>query len=278
MGYRLGVDLGTTFTAAAVDDGSGPAMVGLGNRALQVPSVLFLRDDGTFLCGEAAERRAPVDPGRVVREFKRRLGDVVPILIAGQPFSPQSLMAQLLSWVVVTVSERQGSAPDEVVLTHPANWGRYKQELFDQVISLADLPSTLTCTEPEAAATQYAARSRLSTGDRVAVYDLGGGTFDVCVLERGEAGFRIVGSPDGVEHLGGIDFDEAVFRHVLGQLGDVSAKPGLDDAALMSGLARLRHECVEAKEALSSDVEADVPVALAGAPSRFASPEPSSRS
>ena len=87
MAYRLGVDLGTTFTAAAVDDGSGPTMVGLGNRALQVPSVLFLQQDGTFLFGEAAERRAAVEPDRAVREFKRRLGDTVPILVAGQPFS-----------------------------------------------------------------------------------------------------------------------------------------------------------------------------------------------
>ena len=65
MGYRLGVDVGTTFTAAAVDDGSGPRMVGLGNRALQVPSVLFLQSDGTFLFGEAAERRGDLEPATV---------------------------------------------------------------------------------------------------------------------------------------------------------------------------------------------------------------------
>ncbi len=264
MGYRLGVDLGTTFTAAAVDAGSGPEMVGLGNRALQVPSVLFLAEDGTFLCGEAAERRAGVAPDRVVREFKRRLGDTVPILVAGQPFSPQALTARLLAWVVETVTERRGAAPDEVVLTHPANWGGYKRELFAQVASLADLPSALTCTEPEAAAIQYAARAPLATGDRVVVYDLGGGTFDVCVLEKTEAGFAILGSPDGVEHLGGVDFDEAVFRQVVGQLGDGAGDLDPDDPVVTAGLSRLRRDCVEAKEALSNDVEAVVPVALPG--------------
>ncbi|RYP84175.1 Hsp70 family protein, partial [Nocardioides guangzhouensis] len=204
MGYRIGVDLGTTFTAAAVDDGAGPRMVGLGNRALQIPSVVCLMDDGAFLVGEAAERRALKDPTRSAREFKRRFGDTVPILIAGRPFSPQALTAQLLSWVVSTVIEREGSLPDDVVVTHPANWGGYKRELMDQTLALADVPKAATMTEPEAAATRYAARAHLVAGDRVAVYDLGGGTFDVCVLERHEAGFAILGTPDGVEHLGGI--------------------------------------------------------------------------
>ncbi len=266
MAYRLGVDLGTTFTAAAVAEGSTATMVGLGDRALQVPSVLALQEDGTFLCGEAAERRARVEPDRAVREFKRRIGDTVPILVAGQPFSPQALSARLLSWVVGRTTERMGRAPDEVVLTHPANWGGFKRELFTQVAQLADLSNALTCSEPEAAATQYAARAELSSGDRLAVYDLGGGTFDVCVLEKGERGFTILGTPQGVEHLGGMDFDEAVFRHVLQQLGDAVADLDPDDPLVAGGLAVLRRECVEAKEALSSDVEARVPIGMPGLP------------
>ena len=110
MGYRLGVDLGTTFTAAAVDDGTGPAMLGLGNRALTVPSVLFLAPDGTVLVGEPADRRAASDPSRTAREFKRRIGDPVPILLGGHPFSPQSLSAKLLSWVVTMATERPGQS------------------------------------------------------------------------------------------------------------------------------------------------------------------------
>ncbi len=121
----------------------------------------------------------------------------------------------------------------------------------------------MTCTEPEAAATQYADRARLDSGERVVVYDLGGGTFDVCVLEKREGGFTILGSPDGVEHLGGIDFDEAVFRHVFGQLGDIVEEMDADDALVTASLARLRRDCIEAKEALSNDVEAVIPVNLA---------------
>ena len=88
MSYRLGVDLGTTFTAAAVSNGMPATMVGLGNRALQIPSVLFLTPEGDFLVGESAERRGLAQPDRVVREFKRRIGDSVPMLIAGAPYSP----------------------------------------------------------------------------------------------------------------------------------------------------------------------------------------------
>jgi molecular chaperone DnaK len=264
MGYRLGVDLGTTFTAAAVANGQPPTVLGLGNRALQIPSVLFLQDDGRFLYGEAAERRGAVDPTRVVREFKRRIGDPVPLLVAGIPFSPQALTARLLSWVVSVATERMGESPGEVVLTYPANWGAYKRELLQQVIALADLREARTCPEPEAAAIQYASHASLDEGARLVVYDLGGGTFDVCVMQKSPTGFTIVGQSQGIEHLGGIDFDEAVFRYVVRSLGDVVNDIDPDDPVALAGYARLRRDCVDAKEALSDDVDTVVPVSLPG--------------
>ena len=149
-----------------------------------------------------------------------------------------------------------------MVLTHPANWGPFRLELLDQVAVMAGLDSTRRCTEPEAAAAQYAAQTRINPADRVAVYDLGGGTFDACVLEKTGTGFRALGTPEGVEHLGGVDFDEAVLRHVLGALNATNLDP--DDPEVTVGLARLRRDCVEAKEALSTDVDALVPVTLPG--------------
>src|SRR4051794_8623982 len=161
MGYRLGVDMGTTFTAAAVANGIAPTLVGLGNRALQIPSVLFLADDGSFLVGEAAEHRALADPERVVREFKRRIGDTVPVLVGGAPYSPQTLTARLLRHVVSAATERMGEAPARLVLTHPANWGPYKLDLLDQVAVLAGLGQVDRISEPLAAATQYATQTRV---------------------------------------------------------------------------------------------------------------------
>jgi molecular chaperone DnaK len=264
MSYRLGVDLGTTFTAAAVANGMPATMIGLGNRALQIPSVLFLEDDGAVVVGEAAERRGLARPDRVVREFKRRIGDTVPMLVAGTPYSPQSLTARLLEHVVATATERMGEAPSEVVLTHPANWGPYKLELLEQVARLAGVERAVLCPEPLAAAAQYAAQARVSVGDTIVVYDLGGGTFDACVLQKTPDGFALLGSPEGIEHLGGIDFDEALFQHVLTLLGDRLVSLDPDEPDTVVGLNRLRRDCVEAKEALSVDTDTLVPVALPG--------------
>ena len=264
MSYRLGVDLGTTFTAAAVANGREPTMLGLGNRALQIPSVLFLGDDGSLLVGEAAERRGLAQPDRLVREFKRRIGDTVPILVAGHPFSPQALTARLLEYVVAAATDRMGEAPAQVVLTHPANWGPYKLELLDQVARLAGVERWSRCPEPLAAAAQYAAQTRVNTGDVIAVYDLGGGTFDACLLQKASSGYSLLGSPEGIEHLGGVDFDEALFQHVIGMLGDGLTSIDPDDPDAMVGLARLRRDCVDAKEALSTDTDAMLPVALPG--------------
>ena len=117
MGYRLGVDLGTTYTAAAVHVDGRVEMLGLGIRAMQVPSVVFVRRDGEIVVGEAAEQQGAADPSRVVREFKRRIGDSVPLVVGGAPFSAQALTARLLAWVVGVATERQGGPPEHVCVT-----------------------------------------------------------------------------------------------------------------------------------------------------------------
>ena len=88
-----------------------------------MPSVVFLRDDGEFLIGEAATRRAATDPGRVAREFKRRVGDPTPIILGGTPYAAEMLMARMLRWGLDRVVEQEGGQPEGIALTHPANWG-----------------------------------------------------------------------------------------------------------------------------------------------------------
>ena len=259
MSYGLAVDLGTTYTAAAVIDGPEPSMLGLGNRALVVPSVIYVEPSGAMVFGEQAERRGLTDPTNVIREFKRRLGDPVPILIGGAPYSPQVLASRLLRWVAEQATERLGGRPDWVMLTHPANWSQFKLDLWRESARLADLPLAGLCPEPVAAAVRYASTQPVADGERLCVYDLGGGTFDVCVLGREAHRFRILGVPEGIEQLGGIDFDEAVFRRVVDGLA-LSAVPDATDD--LTGLARLRRDCVDAKESLSADVVAQIPVRL----------------
>ncbi len=262
MPYFLGVDLGTTYTAAAIYRDGRTSTVDLGVRTAAIPSVVFLRDDETILTGEAASRRGVGDPGRVAREFKRRVGDTTPILLGGSPYSADGLMSQLLRWVVDAVTEREGERPAGIAVAFPANWGPYKQELLRQSISRADLDHVVTITEPEAAVTYYTSQERVEPGSVVAVYDLGGGTFDAAVVRKTADGVELLGSPEGIERLGGVDFDEAVFAHVASALGGALGQLDPDDPAAMAAVLRLRTECVEAKEALSADTEASIPVLL----------------
>jgi molecular chaperone DnaK (HSP70) len=262
MGYQVGIDLGTTYTAAAVHRDGRVEIVTLGDRAASIPSIVLLREDSTVLTGEAAARRAITEPRRVAREFKRRLGDPTPLLLADAPFSAEQLMANMLRAVIEQTAATEGGPPDRIALTHPANWGPYKTDLLNQAVRLADLPAADLLTEPQAAAIYYSSCERVDSGETVAVYDLGGGTFDAAVLRRTASGFEILGEPEGIERLGGIDFDEAVFGHVRASLGDAIDRLDPADPAAMAAVARLREDCITAKEALSRDTDVAIPVLL----------------
>jgi actin-like ATPase involved in cell morphogenesis len=261
-GYALGVDVGTTWTAAAiVRAGSEPQVVSLGGRTAAIPTVVHVLPDRSANVGDAAERRAATDADRVAREFKRRIGDTTPVLLGGQPWSPEALMATVLRWVVARVSELEGEAPEAIVVTHPANWGPLRRELLEQAVDLVGVAARFV-TEPEAAAVHYASATRVPDGTLVGVYDLGGGTFDATVLRKEGTGFAMLGQPGGVERLGGLDFDAAVLAQVTGVLG--TAWSGLDpaDPATRAAVLRLRADCVLAKEALSEDADTSISVAL----------------
>lgn len=260
MGYALGIDLGTTWTAAATFRDDRVDIVQLGTHTAAIPSVVVMREDGSVLTGEAAERRSVSEPERVAREFKRRLGDTTPLLLGGRPQSPEAVMSRLLRSVVDRVTESEGESPDRIAVTHPANWGEFKLDLLRQAVRLAGLSDAVFLSEPEAAAIHYAASQRIPDGSKVAVYDLGGGTFDAAVLEKQGDGFAILGPPEGIERLGGIDFDAAMLHHLLSNLeGDSDAL--IDDPVAAS---RLRSEAVAAKEALSSDTDVAIPILLPG--------------
>ena len=263
MGYYVGVDLGTTYTAAAVlRDDQRPEIVMLGSRSAVIPSVALITPDGALVYGEAAERRSGTEPSNVIREFKRRIGDPEPIKRPHGAFSAEALSAGLLAHVLEIVAEREGQPADGLVLTHPANWSQSKRAAFVGAFALLELPPTQMVTEPEAAAISYAARARVAVGDVVAVYDLGGGTFDTAILRRTDESFEIVGQPAGIERLGGIDFDAAVFAHVNRYLDGRPGRLDLADPEAGAALARLRSDTVAAKEALASEADVAIPVYL----------------
>lgn len=262
MGYHLGVDLGTTFVAAALATDSGVEMFTLGDRTVVTPAVVYLREDGALVCGDAAARRAVSSPDRIGREFKRRLGDPTPVMLGGTPYAVTVLLGTLLHDVLTRITETEGTKPDSVVLTHPANWGPFRRELFDEVPHVAGLTAPRMVTEPEAAAAHYAASRQLSDGEIIAVYDLGGGTFDATVLRKHPGGIEILGVPEGIERLGGVDFDESILAHVNYVAGGALSELDMSDPQTGVALARLNQDCVLAKEALSIDTETTIPVFL----------------
>lgn len=270
MSYVLAIDVGTSYTAAALIRPAGgstptPEILPLGLQGSAVPSVLYYAADGRILVGEAAERRGLDDPGRMVREFKRRIGDAVPLAVGEAWLAPEDAYATMAKWVVDKAEEREGSSPSSIIMTHPASWGGHRTSTVLAALKFAGLTDVTLISEPVAAALHYAAQTRVEDGSTVAVYDLGGGTFDTAVLRKTAPGtFELLGRPDGIETLGGADFDAAVLRHVIAHLGE--AIEGLDpeDPESKASLSRLRRECREAKEALSMDSEASIAVALPG--------------
>jgi len=160
MGYVAGIDLGTTYTAAAVHDDDGTRMISLSHDRVAIPSVVAPLD-GRSLIGDETAAISATAPWNVAREFKRRFGDSTPMYIDGKPCPPEDLMGDLLEWVVRRVSEHEGSAPDRVVVTHPATWGLYKLDLLRSAAASRSIDSIDPLAEPVAAAIHYQERNNV---------------------------------------------------------------------------------------------------------------------
>ncbi|MGB8361582.1 MAG: Hsp70 family protein, partial [Acidimicrobiia bacterium] len=264
MTYVLGIDIGTTYSAAALARHGRAEIAALGAISTAVPTAVYLLPDGGFLTAEEAIRRGAADPDRLVLYFKRRLGDPVPLSVAGESYDPGVLLGEMLSWVRQRAVELEGGPPDEVVVTHPANWGDYKKDLLETAISNAGIYPFSLLTEPEAAAVHYSSQERTEVGSLIAVYDLGGGTFDAALLRKTENRYDFVGEPLGVERLGGIDFDDLIWGHVVTTLGGSLGQIDLENPSNRRAVAALRRSMSEVKESLSSDSQVVVPVVLPG--------------
>ena len=268
MPYSLGIDVGTSNTAAAIAEIAGDSIrtraLRLGRGADGVPTAVHVGDDADVTVGDVALRRGVDDPSRLVTAFKRRIGDDVPIALGDLDVAAEELYALVVEWVVEHATEEQGEAPASIVLTHPAAWGAHRLGLVRDALVEHGMHRVELLSEPEAAALRYAETGRIRAGDAVAVYDLGGGTFDAAVVRVGDDGLpAVLGRPLGIDSLGGEDFDEAVLAHV-DALADAALSNADDTRESLLGLARTRRECVEAKEALSFDTETSVPVLLGG--------------
>ncbi|BEP13934.1 hypothetical protein acdb102_22450 [Acidothermaceae bacterium B102] len=266
MPYALGIDLGTTFTAAAAWENGLAEVVPIGaDRVL--PSVVLMDDQGRFLAGEVAESRAKSAPDSVAREFKRRFGDEVPLLLSGTSVTPELLTTELLRWVLAEVIvHRGGERPVTVALTVPATWQGYRRGMMQTVARQTGLGKLQTSfiPEPAAAAVFYAGSTLVAAGSTVGVYDFGGGTFDATVVRKTSGGFEILGLPMGIDDIGGVDIDHALQRLVSRRLGEGWSQLDMTDPPTRAAMLILRAQLVEAKKDLSLLPDVAIPVRLPG--------------
>jgi molecular chaperone DnaK len=269
MPYVLGVDIGGSFTTAATTHyGEGARRltaqpIRLGGHRSAVPSVVLVQDTGQVIVGDAAEEKGVANPDCVVRDFRQRVGDTVPIAIGELLVAPEDVFGIVARWVVDRAEELEGAAPDAIILTVPATWGDYRLGLVRQALAGVGLADATLLSEPEAAAVNYAHRQPGRVEGAIAVYDLGGNTFDVSIMKpTGAEGFKVMGEPGHVERLGGAEFDELVFRRLALRIGDAFTEHDPVAEHVSEAFSVVRRECVKAKEALSFRAEASVPVIL----------------
>jgi molecular chaperone DnaK (HSP70) len=251
MGYALSVDYGTTYSVGVVSSGAGVEVLELG-RSRYVPSVVLL-DGERLVVGEAAVRQAALSPERVCATPKRFVGNAA-ILLGDRPVPVADAIAAVLAMLAGEAARRfGGAAPERLLLTHPAVWAEERLGVLRQAAGAAGLGQPELVSEPVAAAAHYANGS-LAGGDHVAVYDLGGGTFDAAVLRRTEGGgFAGAGRPGGDADLGGEDFDDQL-RDLVEQHGAEIDPEGFEAARAAGGgrdRINFRREVRYAKESLS---------------------------
>jgi molecular chaperone DnaK len=212
----LGVDFGTSNTAAMLRLPDGRTRPLLFDGAPLMPSAVYLTPEGQMLVGRDAERNARVDPGRFEPNPKRRVDDGV-VLLGEAALPVPQVFAAVLRQVGTEAHRQLGAPPEQIRLTHPARWGEQRRRLLAEACRLAGLGNPQLIAEPVAAASYFTAvlRSAVPVGRSLAIYDLGGGTFDATVVRRTPTGFAVL-AEEGLADVGGLDFDHAIVE-LLGQ-------------------------------------------------------------
>jgi molecular chaperone DnaK (HSP70) len=266
MSFVLGLDVGTSSAAGATKRNGRVQPCALGDRTATLPAVVVLHDDGSAIVGDEAERIAGLELTRLARDLRNNPSlQPQPITVGGQVHTAQELLRALYSTMVRRVTAGHGQSPTHVVLTHPALPEGVRCEAVDL---LADdlFPGALVVPDPVAATVKLACDAVLPTDCTVAVYDLGGGTFDTTIVQRSGDRFSVVGDPGGLADFGGIDIDDLVLDYVDRSSDGVVSALDLHDPAAVAALTRLRAECRDAKERLSYDTEVTIDASVPGRP------------
>ncbi|MEV0697670.1 Hsp70 family protein [Saccharopolyspora sp. NPDC050389] len=263
----LSVDLGTSNTVAVLSAHGRPPRVVEVDGSATMPSAVFATEDGGIIVGRDAERRARLDPSRFEPNPKRRV-DESTLLLGNNVITVTDALAAVLHRVAEETTRQLGGAqPDEVRLTHPAQWGTVRRNVLLSAARLAGFTCNLVLVpEPVAAAAHFASfpDRTLGTGQALAVYDLGAGTFDCAIVGATQNGFVVL-AEDGLADLGGLDVDQALLEHVGRQVSNKDPQRWQrllrpESTGDRRAQRALREDVRAAKEALSRHPQTEVPM------------------
>jgi len=275
MGKIIGIDLGTTNSCVAVMEGGEPVVIANAEGKRTTPSVIAFVEGGEIKVGDPAKRQAVTNPTKTIASIKRFMGnkytesskeastvaykvvkgdnDTPRVDIDGRLYTPQELSAMTLQKMKKTAEDYLGYTVTEAVITVPAYFNDAQRQATKEAGEIAGLKVMRIINEPTAAALAYGL-DKAGTDQKIAVYDLGGGTFDISVLELGDGVFEVL-STNGDTHLGGDDFDQVIIDWMA---NDFNTEEGVDLRKDPMALQRLKEAAEKAKIELSSSTQTEI--------------------
>ena len=252
MSKIIGIDLGTTNSCVAVMEGGQPVVIpnAEGNRT--TPSIVGFAKDGERLVGQIAKRQAVTNPARTVVSIKREMGTNYKVDIDGKGYTPQDISAMVLAKMKETAEAYLGETVTQAVITVPAYFNDSQRQATKDAGRIAGLEVLRIINEPTAASLAYGLDK--DGNQKILVYDLGGGTFDVSILDIGDGVFEVLAT-NGNTRLGGDDFDDRLINYVADQF---QRENGIDLRKDLTAAQRLKQECEKAKIELSGTTTVNI--------------------
>ena len=252
MAKTIGIDLGTTNSVVAVMEGGKPTVIANAEGSRTTPSIVGFSKTGERLVGQLAKRQAILNPDKTVISIKRHMGEDYKVNIDGKDYTPQEISAMILRKLADDASNYLGEKVTSAVITVPAYFNDAQRQATKDAGKIAGLDVLRIVNEPTAAALAYGLEKEKS--EKVLVFDLGGGTFDVSILEIGD-GVHEVLSTSGDTHLGGDDFDQKIMDWICEEF---KKQEGIDLRGDKQAMQRVKEAAEKAKCELSSVVETNI--------------------
>ncbi len=246
MSKIIGIDLGTTNSCVAVMEGGKPVVIPNQEGSRTTPSVVAFTKTGERLVGEPAKRQAVTNADRTIASIKRHMGTDYKVAIDGKSYSPQEISAMILQKLKADAEAYLGETVSEAVITVPAYFNDAQRQATKDAGKIAGLDVKRIINEPTAAALAYGLDNEKE--QKIMVYDLGGGTFDVSLIEIGDGVIEVL-STNGDTHLGGDDFDNRITQWLIDEFKKTE---GVDLSNDKMALQRLKEAAEKAKKELSS--------------------------